>query len=54
MAQIIPSRPSNPNRFGIRTNYRLTDEDRLGAGPLRQKCRDNLAAIELLRQLRFR
>lgn len=35
----------NPN------NYRISDEDRLGAGSLKQKCRDNLAAIALLRRL---
>src|ERR1051326_3061354 len=32
-------------------NYRITAEDRLGSGSLKQKCRDNLAAIRLLRQL---
>ncbi len=32
-------------------NYRITDADRIGVGSLRQKCRANLAAIELLKQL---
>ena len=32
-------------------NYRIRAEDRLGDGSLKQKCRDNFAAIELVRQL---
>ena len=32
-------------------NYRITAEDRLGVGSLKQKCRDNFAAIELVRRL---
>jgi N12 class adenine-specific DNA methylase len=32
-------------------NYRITAEDRLGAGSLKQKARDNFAAIELVQQL---
>lgn len=32
-------------------NYRINDEDRLGAGSLKQKCRANLAAIALLKRL---
>ncbi len=32
-------------------NHRITDEDRLGVGSLKRKCRDNLAAIQLLKQL---
>ena len=32
-------------------NYRITDEDKLGAGSLKQKCRHNLAVIELLQKL---
>ena len=32
-------------------NYRITDSDRLGSGSLRAKCHDNLAAIELLKQI---
>jgi N12 class adenine-specific DNA methylase len=32
-------------------NYRIRAEDRLGEGSLRQKCRDNFAAIELVRLL---
>ncbi len=32
-------------------NYRIRPDDRLGAGSLKQKCRDNFAAIELVRHL---
>jgi hypothetical protein len=32
-------------------NYRVTDADKLGVGSPKQKCRHNLAAIELLKQL---
>lgn len=32
-------------------NYRVTDDDRIGLGSLKQKCRDNLSAIELLKKL---
>lgn len=32
-------------------NYRIADEDRIGSGSLKQKCRHNLVAIELLKQL---
>lgn len=32
-------------------NYRIRTEDRLGDGSLKQKCRDNFAAIELVRLL---
>lgn len=36
----------------LNTNcYRITADDRLGEGSLKQKCRDNFAAIELVRQL---
>src|SRR5439155_17723962 len=37
--------PRNPN------NYRITDADRLGEGGPKQKFRDNLAAIKLLRAI---
>ena len=30
------------------SNYRITDADKIGVGSLKQKCRNNLAAIELL------
>ncbi|HRY50003.1 MAG TPA: DEAD/DEAH box helicase family protein [Candidatus Paceibacterota bacterium] len=33
------------------SNYRITQADRLGEGSLKRKCRDNLAAIELLKCL---
>jgi adenine-specific DNA methylase len=33
------------------SNYRITDADRVGLGSLKQKCRHNLAAIELLQRL---
>ncbi len=32
-------------------NYRITDADKVGAGSLKQKCRANLTAIELLKRL---
>ncbi|MBA3832992.1 MAG: hypothetical protein H0X34_14070 [Chthoniobacterales bacterium] len=32
-------------------NYRIRAEDRLGEGSLKQKCRDNFAAIELVNRL---
>lgn len=32
-------------------NYHITDADRIGVGSLKQKCRDNVAAIELLKKL---
>ncbi len=32
-------------------NYRITENDKLGAGSLRRKCADNLKAIELLKVL---
>ena len=32
-------------------NYRITDGDKVGVGSLRQKCRDNFAAIELLKRI---
>jgi N12 class adenine-specific DNA methylase len=36
----------------LNTNcYRITADDRLGEGSLKQKCRDHFAAIELVRQL---
>jgi len=32
-------------------NYRIRSDDRLGEGSLKQKCRDNLTAIELVSRL---
>jgi hypothetical protein len=32
-------------------NYRIRAEDRVGQGSLKQKCRDNFAAIELAHRL---
>src|ERR1017187_1286342 len=40
-----PAPPRNQN------NFRITHEDRIGLGTLKQKCRDNLAAIPLLKKL---
>lgn len=45
-----PSARGEPERLNSR-NYRITAEDRLGEGSLKQKCRDNFAAIELVRKL---
>jgi hypothetical protein len=39
------AQPRNQN------NYRITDADRIGLGSLKQKCRDNLQAIALLKIL---
>ena len=39
-----------PERLNAR-NYRITPEDRLGIGSLKQKARDNFAAIELVQRL---
>ena len=41
----------DPEPIRNQANYRITPDDRLGSGSLKQKCRDNLAAIELLKQL---
>lgn len=34
-----------------RQNYRISDDDKLGSGSLKSKCRGNLAVLELLRRL---
>src|ERR1017187_8828546 len=41
----------DPEPIRNQANYRITPDDRLGSGSLKQKCRDNLAAIELLKRL---
>jgi adenine-specific DNA methylase len=49
-----PEIHSSPARRESRLNarnYRIRAEDRLGDGSLKQKCRDNFAAIELVRLL---
>ena len=40
-----------PPRIRNARNYRITDEDQVGVGSLKQKARDNLAAIEVLQRL---
>jgi len=45
-----PSAGRNGQRLNTR-NYRIQPDDRLGDGSLKQKCRDNFAAIELARKL---
>jgi N12 class adenine-specific DNA methylase len=40
-----------PEQIRNQANYRIAAGDRLGSGSLKQKCRDNLAAIELLKRL---
>jgi N12 class adenine-specific DNA methylase len=40
-----------PEPLRNRNNYRISDADKLGVGSLKQKCRDNLTAIELLKRL---
>ena len=47
-AAVTAAEPEPPRN---QRNYRITEEDKLGAGSLKQKCRHNLAAIELLKQL---
>ena len=42
---------AEPEPLRNQRNYRITDTDKLGVGSLKQKCRHNLAAIELLQQL---
>ena len=46
---LTPVRDPDPVRN--QNNYRITDADKIGVGSLKQKCRDNLAAIELLKRL---
>src|SRR5580658_5151870 len=48
-SSLTPFRDAEPVRN--QNNYRITDADRVGVGSLKQKCRDNLAAIELLKNL---
>jgi N12 class adenine-specific DNA methylase len=43
--------PSAGRRRLNTRNYRILPEDSVGAGSLKQKCRDNFAAIELVRKL---
>jgi len=40
-----------PPRVRNARNYRITDADQVGVGSLKQKARDNLAAIEVLQRL---
>ena len=42
---------TEPAPLRNRRNYRITEADKVGIGSLKQKCRHNLAAIELLKQL---
>ena len=48
---LTPVRNPDPDPLRNQNNYRITDADNLGSGSLKQKCRDNLAAIELLKRL---
>jgi N12 class adenine-specific DNA methylase len=43
--------PPEPEPRRNLRNYRITEVDQLGVGSLKRKCRANLAAIELLKQL---
>ncbi len=45
-----PSAGREPERLNTR-NYRIGTEDGVGGGSLKQKCRDNFAAIELVQKL---
>ena len=42
---------AEPEPLRNQNNYRITDSDGVGVGSLNQKCRGNLAAIELLKQI---
>ena len=42
---------AEPEPLRNQRNYRIADADRIGAGSLKRKCQDNLAAIELLKRL---
>lgn len=46
---LTPIRDPEPVRNS--NNHRITDADQIGVGSLKQKCRDNLAAIALLKRL---
>jgi hypothetical protein len=48
--EIHPSSAGRGPKLNAR-NYRISAEDRIGDGSLKQKCRDNFATIELVRQL---
>src|SRR6202171_1636479 len=50
-AREIHSSPAGRESQLNARNYRIRAEDRLGDGSLKQKCRDNFAAIELVRRL---
>ena len=43
--------PAEPEPLRNQGNYRITDDDRVGVGSLKQKCRNNLVAIEMLQRL---
>ena len=43
--------PQEPEPPRNQRNYRITNPDKVGVGSPKQKCRHNLAAIELLKQL---
>src|SRR6185295_15829406 len=46
-AVLLPPIPE-PDPLRNQNNHRITDADKIGTGSLKQKCRNNLAAIELL------
>ncbi len=48
---VLPPPNREPEPLRNQNNYRITDDDRVGLGSLKQKCRDNLAAIDLLKQI---
>ncbi len=49
----VPDEPAVAESAPLRNqnNYRITEADRIGLGSLKQKCRGNLEAIALLKQL---
>ena len=48
---VVEPVPADPEPLRNPRNYRITDADRIGIGSLKQKCRQNLVAIALLKQL---
>jgi SAM-dependent methyltransferase len=50
-AEAEPAALTDPLPVRNANNYRITDADGVGAGSLRQKCRGNLDAIALLKEL---
>src|ERR1041384_2133189 len=48
---VPPATVREPEPRRNESNYRITDSDKVGVGSPKQKCRHNVAAIELLKRL---